>query len=119
VPKIGAWTHQLYVTLNYDYYTGGSRHEKPHFYNAAYDSSGVELEFYRRSADVVSVSSGGTINMQEEVIITLPDGYLKEHQAGGLNIKLYGKNGSAVCCIPSAYVMAFLQKLSELETVAP
>jgi len=51
----------------------------------------------------------------ETVAVTFPPGYLElhVHTGRGLDLKLYGRNGTRVIKIPAAYVAGFVQAVAE------
>lgn len=67
----------------------------------------------------VELGSSSVYTATEDFAVTLPIEYLKKHKNDGLDIRADGKNWSAVCRLPSAYVQAFLKKLSLPEGDAP
>ncbi|MDD3275426.1 MAG: hypothetical protein PHP93_00045 [Kiritimatiellales bacterium] len=119
-PENGRWTCQLYVIHAYDYSSShpSIRRREINGYREAFGADGQMLDFDRIDLDI-DLGSSTVYTATEEFAVNLPVAYLEKHRLDGLNIRADGKNWSTICQLPSAYVQAFLQKLSERSPSAP
>ncbi len=77
--------------------------------NWAFLSSAVDIDskILRISQPIrdVGVATG---DISEILSVSLPDGYLRQHENSGINIRVDGQRGFTVIIIPQAYIKGFL-----------
>jgi len=91
--------YQVYIQ---DAYFGNWR-----YYDKAYNSDGIKMDFLSIYKEVKTCTSGQCA-LEEHVALNVTPKYLLAHQNTGIQVKISGINGWKVCSLPENYLKAFL-----------
>lgn len=91
--------HQIYVQASFPEWA---------FLNSAFDLNGNQLPFVPVSKDVGSCSRYGC-TVYEHIALPVSQAYLESNMHTGINIKLFGKSGSAEVKVPANYIIGYLR----------
>ena len=108
---IRAWKYDKDDTATYQIYIKDHYSDDSGFYGSAYDSDGNKLNTVKISREDNTCITGSCW-FYSPLGINVEQDYLEKYKDSGVSVQLFDKTGENIFSIPSAYIKAFLDKVS-------